>query len=124
MQMRFWVGISRVSAILKSMQIKIDNIFPLSSSAKNISRVVQKLLSDIQIWRESKIISDIYLFYNSKLSGSDFELDFKQLLPVNINYFRTLIEKDWENNGIPQINIDDDNFSFGFNKRVFICFNL
>lgn len=101
---------SRVSAILNSMGIKIDNIFPLPSSVKNISSVVQKLLSDIQTWRETENINDAYLFYNSKLTGSDYKPNFKPLLPININYLQTLMEKDWETNCLPQINIDDDKF--------------
>lgn len=107
----------RVGTILNSLNMKPGGKISLPGSVKNFPGTVQVLVQTIENWRKS--VDRIFLFYNMKLSGSDFKPTYRLLFPLDINHLNKLQEEKWSSRCIPQININQFKFLSALIREYF-----
>lgn len=109
----------RIAVILNSMNFELKKELQLPGSVKNFSVTVQELVQTIETWRSNESVDRIFLFYNMKLSGSDFKPTYKLLFPLDLNHLKKIREEKWSSKCIPQINIDKYKFLSALIREYF-----
>ncbi|QDT89971.1 F0F1 ATP synthase subunit gamma [Gimesia algae] len=65
----------------------VDFDFSLPGSATGIAPLISEMLAKIDQWRHQRRLSQIYIFYNQRVSASTYKPHVVQLLPVNPTKF-------------------------------------
>lgn len=67
---------------LRSLGLEVGKVFSLPGSAAGITWLVQDLLPEIDEWRIRHRVSNIWLFYNQRISASTYRPHALKLLPL------------------------------------------
>ncbi|MEB3829605.1 F0F1 ATP synthase subunit gamma [Phormidium sp. CCY1219] len=97
---------ARIVPLLSARKQAIATSFSVPSSVNGITNMVQEILLNIQQWRNEEQVARIVIFYNQSLSGSSYEPRTLQLLPLNPDWLKELVHKDWPNNVLPTFTMD------------------
>lgn len=69
---------------LRSVGVDVGQVFSLPGSVGGITQLVQDLLPEMDDWRNQHQITDIWLFYNRRVSASTFDPHGLRLLPLQV----------------------------------------
>ncbi|PEN14872.1 F0F1 ATP synthase subunit gamma [Longibacter salinarum] len=70
-------------------------------SVEGITRRVEELLLRVEAWRREDGIDRLLLFYNDPASGSMYDANVRQLLPIDVAWLRGLREQAWPTKMLP-----------------------
>jgi F-type H+-transporting ATPase subunit gamma len=98
----------RIHQSLKGMEQPVDNILSLPGSASGITSLVLETLIIIDDWLEKKKIKQIILFYNQPVSGASYNPNMKYILPIDLEWLRSLQHKKWDSRSLPFYSMDRD----------------
>jgi F-type H+-transporting ATPase subunit gamma len=101
----FGVGI-RVTARLQGTGQRIEEQFSVPGSVDGITPMVQEILIKLEDLRYRRDIDQIVVFYHGRLSGSAYNPRMVYLLPVNMEWLRSLEKKEWPTRTRPMYTMD------------------
>lgn len=81
--------------------IPVDSALPIPNSLAGLSYGMQELLFHIERWRFKENVDRILIYYNSPISGTSFEQEEKQLLPLDRQWLQSLRSKKWKTRAVP-----------------------
>jgi len=91
----------RLSRMLESKELPIEQSLSIPGSVSKILAVVQKMLIAIEGWRRESAISRIVLIYNRRRTASAYEIRRIQLLPIPNDFLELVANRDWQSRSIP-----------------------
>jgi len=91
----------RVAAEFESVGVPVRQTFPLPSSVAGLSATVEDVLVNVQRWRVEEGVDQITLFHHRPLGGSTYEPQTVQLLPLDLDWLRSLASRDWPTRVLP-----------------------
>ncbi len=84
----------------------VEHIFPVPGSAESITPLVQTLVITIEEWRMRQNVERLFLFYNRFLSGAKYQPHSLPLLPLDVQWLRTLEKQAWPSRALPLFTMD------------------
>jgi len=94
------VGV-RVAEELTAQDMRLEGEYFTPSSSEGITATVQQLLLKIDDWQREGAVDHVYLFYNRQEAGSAYRPTGIQLLPVDLQRFRSLEAEPWPTRVLP-----------------------
>ncbi|GGX61806.1 F0F1 ATP synthase subunit gamma [Saccharospirillum salsuginis] len=95
---------ARLAASLEHRGHTPIDVHRLPGGAKQITATVQRLLLQIDQWREQEGVHYVYLFYNRHSGGARYHPTGFELLPVNLDRFHRLKQTPWPTRIRPTFN--------------------
>lgn len=86
---------SRVTARLEGEGQRVEEQFPVPGAVDGITPMVQELLITLEDLRSQREVDQIIIFYHERLSGSTYSPRTIYLLPLNLEWLRSLEKKEW-----------------------------
>lgn len=99
------VGV-RVTSRLEGAGQCIEEQFSVPGSVDGITPMVQEILIKLEDLRSRKEIDQIIIFYHKRLSGSIYNPRMVYLLPISMEWLRSLEEKEWPTRMRPMYTMD------------------
>lgn len=112
------VGVRAASRLLQQGE-EISEVVTMPGSLAGITPVVQELLVGINSWRESGGYEQVILFYNSPGHGASYNPVQYNLLPLDIQWLRSLASRDWPAKVIPTYRMDWQELFAGLIQEFF-----
>jgi len=91
---------------LEQAGIEIDEVFSIPTSLSGITPLVQDILVKIDQLREKRGVARFIVFHNQPTSRSSHRSHTRQLLPVDIDWLRTLEERRWAGRTLPMFTVN------------------
>ncbi len=79
---------------------------PLPASAAQITATVQRIVLEVDEWREHGHVHYVLLFYNRRRSGRAHEPTSVELLPLDLKRFAGLSERRWPSRSLPAFTME------------------
>lgn len=79
---------------------------PLPNALSATIPVLHRVVIQIEQWRAGGSVSRVLLFNNEPLSGSSYRPRVEQLVPLDVAWFRSLVEKPWPSRSLPMYTMD------------------
>lgn len=98
-----WAVGERIESRLAETKMVAERSFSLPNSTSTISILVGEILIAIEAIREQGSVTQIYLFYNRRISGSTYAPVSRRLLPFDDVWRRDLAVVDWPTKNLPEI---------------------
>ena len=92
---------ARAAVLLEAFDQPVDQCFALPDTAAGITTRVQDLLVRIDRWRTELEVSRIVVFHQEPARGSAYEPKRVQLLPLDREWFDSLLRRPWATNELP-----------------------
>jgi F-type H+-transporting ATPase subunit gamma len=106
---------------LEDAQQPVEELLSLPSSLTGITPTVQTLLVMIDGWRAQGGIDRIALFYNRTTSSTSYSPHTVHLLPLDQEWLRSLLQREWPTNVLPTFTMDGDQlFSHLIRNYIFV----
>lgn len=99
------VGV-RVTARLEGEKQPVEKQFSVPGSVEGITSMVQNILIRIEDLRSNKGIDQIIIFYHKRISGATYNPRMVYLLPLNIEWLRSLEKREWPTRVLPMYTMD------------------
>lgn len=96
----------RAASKLEETGVPFESLFHLPSSVEAINPAVQSLLLRINTLRESDGLEKVVLYYNRPVSLSAYQPVRVQLLPIDLNPFRTPVKTKDASRSLPMYSMD------------------
>jgi F-type H+-transporting ATPase subunit gamma len=96
----------RVTARLEERGQPIEEGFSMPGSIAGITPMVQELLLRIEDWRERHELDQILLFHHRSLSGASYRPHLVHLLPLDLEWLRSLRRSPWPSRVLPTFTMD------------------
>lgn len=97
---------SRAAAWITDNGHSVDATISEPASALTISKTVQKIVTVVDDWQQSKHITRIVLFYNRYNKNKTRTASMLPLLPIDTERFRALKEHPWPSRVLPAYTMD------------------
>ena len=112
---------SRIAAHLEYAGQPVEEDFLTPGSAARITATVQQVLMKVDEWQTESPVQSVHLFYNRHLSGAGYRSTGAQLLPVDLESFYRLEEKEWPFRTLPTFTMDPERlFSSLLRQYLFV----
>lgn len=98
----------RIIAPLEEAGQNVEERFSFSGNHLGITQVILQVLIKVEEWRLKREIDQIVLFYNRPVSGASFRPQTQYLLPLDMEWLRSLEEKEWPSRTLPTFTMDWD----------------
>jgi F-type H+-transporting ATPase subunit gamma len=98
-----WVIGERIQALLTDAGLNITKSYSVPGSMDAVTPLVQNLLIEIEIIRETRHIKQFYVFHNQPKIGSGYESVMQRLLPLDEKWMHDLIAIQWPTHTIPEV---------------------
>ena len=98
----------RNAALLEEAKLPVEEILPTPGGLAGITPLVQELLVHIERWRMDEDIDHVLIFHNRPLGGASYASATTQLLPVDLDWLRSLQEQRWPSKVLPTFTMDWD----------------
>lgn len=92
---------ARVAASLEQQGFGAQKLFLLPGSATQITATVQRILLQIDQWRQQEKVDAVHLFYNRHSAGKGYQPVGVDMLPIDMRLFRHLENEKWPSNSLP-----------------------
>jgi F-type H+-transporting ATPase subunit gamma len=92
---RLWAVGERANSLLADSWPLPVGLFPVPNSVHGITRLIGRLLIEIESAREKGEVVSVYVFHNHPNPGSTYEAVRKRLLPLDSKWQRKLAAKPW-----------------------------
>jgi F-type H+-transporting ATPase subunit gamma len=96
----------RVIPRLEDRGLPVASQLSLPNSLSVTVSVLQQVVIQIEQWRAHHDISKVLLFGNEPVSGSSYRPHVLQLVPLDADWFRSLIERPWQSRSLPLYTMD------------------
>lgn len=96
----------RIASSLQSFGIKADKIVEVPGSVAAISDRVEELVLMLERWYSDEQYRTVILFNNRPVSQSSFIPVRHQVLPIDRDWFKSLMERPWPTNQLPTYSMD------------------
>jgi len=96
----------RVTARLEERGQPIEEAFSMPGSIAGITPMVQELLLRIEDWRARHDLDQILLFHHRSLSGASYRPHLVHLLPLDLEWLRSLRRNPWPSRVLPTFTMD------------------
>ncbi len=106
-QRRFLAVGHRLLPSLEGRDARVDETLSLPSAIGNVTAKVQDILVVIDRWRFRENVDRLLLFHNGYASGS-YEPRTVRLLPLDEQWMRTLMQRDWPTRCLPMTQSDSE----------------
>jgi F-type H+-transporting ATPase subunit gamma len=111
----------RVATRLEDAGLPVEESLPLPISTFGITPIVQDILMKIENWHLERGIDQIILFYNRHFESHYYHPHTVHLLPVDLEQFQHLENKEWPSHVLPIFTMDGDQlFSSLIRQYLFI----
>ena len=100
---RVWAVGERVYARLVDAGLQPVGRFAVPTSVNTITPLVGRILVDSQRRGRHDADSELFLFYNSHVSGSTYASVSQRLLPLDEDWRRTQVELPWPTKNLPEV---------------------
>jgi F-type H+-transporting ATPase subunit gamma len=91
---------ARARALLEHSQLSLAAELAVPGSAARITNTVRRILLEVDAWQNEGRAQRIYLIYN-RPAGNRYHPTGVQLLPVDLDRFRSLEERRWPSRSLP-----------------------
>lgn len=98
----------RISEPLNDIGIAPSYKLDFPNFRYHLDGTIQDVLLIVEKWRFQKKVSHIHLFYNRPTSGSSFKTGHFQLYPLNPDWLKELVAKQWPSRSIPLYTLPAD----------------
>ncbi len=106
-----WAVGERVHARLADAGLPLMGVFSVPNSVKAITPLVGQIIVESETRRSPSamlrtgqgIVTELHLFYNRLTSGAVYEPVSQRLLPLDETWRRTLIERPWPTESLPEV---------------------
>jgi len=99
---------ARATGYLEDGQQKVDKELAVPSSMSGITMTVQEINAILSDWWMSKKINQLYLFYNSHTSGSQYHPHTVRLLPLDLEWLQDIKMRKWPTKVLPTFTMEWD----------------
>ncbi|MCF6158253.1 MAG: F0F1 ATP synthase subunit gamma [wastewater metagenome] len=99
------VGV-RVTARLEGEGQQVEEQFFVPGSVDGITSAVQEILIKLEDLRSRRDVDHVVVFYHERLSGSTYNPRMVSLLPLSIEWLRSLEKKEWPTHTRPMYTMD------------------
>lgn len=91
----------RMSGLLadSGFPVEIEREYP--GSVEGVTPVLYEILNDIEQWREHNGITRMTVFHNAPKSGTSYTPAWKDLLPVNRQWLKKILDEPWPTRQVP-----------------------
>lgn len=113
----------RATARLEGENQPVEGQFPVPGSVEGITSMVQNILIKIEDLRSHKGADQIIIFYHKRISGSAYNPRMVYLLPLDIEWLRSLEKREWPTHVLPLHTMDWDQL-FSALVRQYLFFLL
>lgn len=96
----------RNAALLEDARLPLQAVVPTPSGLAGITPLVQDLLVYIEQWRMGEGIDHVVIFHNQPLGGAAYAPVTTQLLPVDLDWLRSLHGERWSSRTLPTFTMD------------------
>jgi F-type H+-transporting ATPase subunit gamma len=112
---------ARATGYLEDGQQKVDKELAVPSSMSGITMTVQEINAILSDWWMSKKINQLYLFYNSHASGSQYHPHTVRLLPLDLEWLQDIKMRKWPTKVLPTFTMEWDKlFPLMVRQYVFV----
>ena len=98
----FAVG-ERIETQLEQQQLPLGRSFVLPSSIDAITALVTDILIEVEQYRATGQLHEVYLFFNRTVAKAHYEPHFQRILPLDNQWQETLMAKPWPTANLPQL---------------------
>ncbi len=98
-----WAVGERVHAHLADANVSLAKVFPVPNSVKGIAPLVGQILVDTETHSNSALVTELHLFYNRPRTGAVYAPVTQQLLPLDEDWRRKMIEVSWPTERLPEV---------------------
>lgn len=98
----------RNAALLEEARLPVQAVLQTPGGLAGITPLVQDLLVYIEQWRMEEDIDHVVIFHNKPLGGAAYAPMATQLLPVDLDWLRSLHEERWPSKTLPTFTLDWD----------------
>ncbi len=102
-KIEIWVIGERVQAILTDAGLIITKSYAVPVSIDAVTPLIQNLLVEMELSRETRKIKQFYVIHNKPKIGSGYETVQQRLLPLDEKWMFSLIAIQWPSNNIPEV---------------------
>jgi F-type H+-transporting ATPase subunit gamma len=96
----------RIIARLESRGQPVASHLALPSSVTATVSVLREVVIRIEQWRTQGNVGRVLLFNNAPTSGASYDPRMQQLVPLDVDWFRSLIEEPWPSRSLPTYTMD------------------
>ncbi|RJP16053.1 MAG: hypothetical protein C4520_18735 [Candidatus Abyssobacteria bacterium SURF_5] len=96
----------RAATRLEEAGYSCEFVFPVPGSVSGIEPKVQELVLLVERWRFQRGIEHMFLFFSEHLSGAAYRPQTVRLLPLDIEWLRTLERREWRTRTIPTFTME------------------
>jgi F-type H+-transporting ATPase subunit gamma len=112
---------ARATGYLEDGQQKVEKELAVPSSMSGITMTVQEINAILSEWWMSKKINQLYLFYNSHTSGSQYHPHTVRLLPLDLEWLQDIKMRKWPTKVLPTFTMEWDKlFPLMVRQYVFV----
>ena len=94
-----------VRSKLEHEGLPISHRLRMPTSIAGLRPAVQQLMVRLDAWRAQEQVERIVLFFNAPTSGTGYDPEGVQLIPVNLNWLQHLQEESWQSNSLPMFDM-------------------
>lgn len=98
---------ARAASQLEARERKLDASISVPSSTAGINQAVEDLLHRIEEWHFNQGIGFVVLFYARPVSGAWYRVRGVRLLPLDVEWIKSLKAKPWPSKVIPAFSMDE-----------------
>lgn len=112
---------SRIADGLLAAHYPVEECLSVPSSIESITALVQKVVLQLENWRQAGQVDHIWVFHNHPVSSTGSTPVLLQLFPLSYLYLQKLQRQPWPSRCRPQINMETEKlFSALFQQHFFI----
>ena len=112
----------RCTLLLDEAKQPVERTFDVPGGIAGVTPLVQDLLLQIERWRDVERIDQIILVHNRPVGSSLYEQNLVQLLPIDLNWLRSLEAEPWSSRSLPTFTIDREQlFSRLIQQYLFVA---
>ncbi len=100
----------RLLPSLEGTNHKIYQQFAVPAAVDGIVDLTTEILLALEQWQVREGIDRVLLFYNEPSTGTTYHPRQFQLLPLDLDWLRSLSQRSWQTNQIPLLTMDDEEF--------------
>jgi F-type H+-transporting ATPase subunit gamma len=97
---------ARVTARLEEAHQSVERCYGVPGSLSGVTAVVQDVLAHVERWRLEREIDRIVLFHHRPLSGAAYRPQSVQLLPLDLDWLRSLRTTPWASRSLPTFTME------------------
>jgi F-type H+-transporting ATPase subunit gamma len=112
---------TRAQASVEQQGQAVEAAFLVPGSASQITNVVQRILLQLDAWREQANVRHVELFYNRPAERAGYESTTLALLPLSTERFRDLERQPWPSRSLPTYTMDRERLLSSLLRQYFFA---